>query len=98
MSFLRLLPLDEIERLEALQGSEMNEAKKVSLRRLQPYAMAGRQPKPSVRLHGAHSRKVRRPPGCRRSRSVPTNYKRVQGWSTSSSAPDLRHRRATRAG
>jgi len=69
--FLRLfteLPLDEIDRLAALAGSEINEAKKSSPLRQPPLPMAARPPIKRPKPPGSRLRKARPRRICRASR------------------------------
>ena len=72
--FLKLftvLPLDEIGRLSALHGAEMNEAKKVLATEATAWCMAAPRPtQPRIR-RGARSRRARLRKICRRSKSQP---------------------------
>jgi tyrosyl-tRNA synthetase len=70
--FLKLfttLPMDEIGRLEALEGAEINEAKKGSPTRRQRCCMAGRRPRKPPKPRARPSRKARFRTICRPSRS-----------------------------
>ena len=97
--FLRLftdLPLDEIARLEKLQGAELNEAKKILATEATALCMAARRRSRPPKPRAAPSRKARWPPTCRHSRSRVRSSRRACPWPISLSLRDSRVRRAKR--
>ena len=66
LKLFTLLPLDEIARLEALRGAEINEAKKVLADEATALLHGAARPRPPPRPRARPSRKARSPKACRR--------------------------------
>lgn len=92
------LPLDEIAKLAALGGSEINEAKKFSPPKRRPWCTAAMQQMPLRRRHARPSRKARSPTACRPSIFPKLNLKQASVSSRPSSMPVSSRRTAKRGG
>lgn len=92
------LPLDEIAKLAALSGSEINEAKKFSPPKRRPWCTVAMQQMPLRRRHARPSRKARSPTACRPSIFRKLNLKQASVSSRPSSMPVSSRRTAKRGG